>query len=180
MKALLLAALALAARATSVPPVDIWVRAEPDAFSSVRSEALGVDLTAVARNRSVWAFTGVAGRAASFEARREHAMEADETVTRWRLTGLETAWTLERVSRLRDSFRLRPDDGGPSIRFDGETGSEAREYAVTGGGLGMTTRTSGLRTRLSGPAPGLGPTRAAVLGAALVLLRLDPPRRLGT
>ena len=169
----------LLAAAAAAAPVELWVRADPDGFSSVTAEALGVDLTAVSRSRSVWAFTGRAGVPVSFEARREHVTDAGESVSRWRFTGAGFAWTLERVSRLRNDYRLRPPDGGPSVLFAAETASEGPAFRIEAPGLDLLTRNSGPRTRASGTALGLGPARAAALGAALVLLRLDPPRRFG-
>lgn len=182
MKNALLAVALFAAAAAAAPPasVELWVRADPDGFSSVKAEALGVDLTAVSRSPNAWAFTGRAGAPVSFAVRRERVTEADESVSRWRFEGAGFQWTLERVSRLRSDYRLRPPDGGPSVLFATETASEGPAFRIEADGLDLRTRDSGPRTRVSGTALGLGPSRAAALGAALILLRLDPPRRIGT
>lgn len=181
---LLAAALAVASllETSRQPPsaqVELWVRADPDGFSSVKDEALGVDLTAMRHSPGSWTFTGRAGGPFSLDVRREQVMDADESVSRWRLTDGAAAWTLERVSRNRADYRLRPAEGGPSVLFAAETGSEGPEFRVEADGLALRTRAQGSRTRVGGNAAALGPRPAALLGAALVLLRLDPPLRYG-
>lgn len=172
--------LAAAVSASPTSGVELWVRAEPDGFSSIRSETLGVDVTALNRSRSVWAFTGRAGGPVSFEARRGHVTESGDAVSRWRFAGLGSEWTLEQVSRLRTDYRLKPADGGPSLLFSSETSGEGPDFRIEGTGVDLRTRTSGRRTAVSGKAAALGPGRAALIGASLILLRLDPPRSTGT
>ncbi len=169
--------LAAAVSAAPMSQVELWVRAEPDGFSSVRCEALGVDLTARARSPGLWSFSGKAGAPAAFEARREHASESGDVIPRWRFAGLGSEWTLEQASRLRADYRLKPADGGPSLLFAAETSGDGPDFRIEGTGVELRTRSSGRRTAASGTAAALGPGRAALIGASLVLLRLSPPRR---
>lgn len=171
--------LAAAVSASPASDVELWVRAEPDGFSSIRSEPLGVEVTAQSRSHNLWVFTGRAGDRVAFEARRERAVESGDSVSRWRFTGLGADWTLEQISRLRTDYRLKPSDGGPSLLFSSETSGEGPDFRIEGTGIELRTRTSGRRTAVSGTAAALGPGRAALIGASLVLLRLDPPRRTG-
>lgn len=172
--------LAAAVGASPTSSVELWVRAEPDGFSSVRSEGSGVDVTALSRSRGVWAFTGRAGAPVSFEARRERDTQSGDVVSRWRFTGLGAEWTLEQASRLRTDYRLKPADGGPALQFVSETSGEGPDFRIEGSGVDLRTRTSGRRTAVNGTAAALGPGRTALIGASLILLRLDPPRRTGT
>ncbi len=176
MKPLLAVLLAAVAASAAWTELDLSVRADPDGFSSIKEEHLALDLTGTQTTARRWSFRGKAGgQNYELTATPVRRMDADELVQGWRFTAENLDGVLEPTSRWRADYRLT--GSGPSVTFQSESSSNDAEFLVRSPEFQLRTRTAAGRSQLTGGGQDVDAKRAALLGASLILLKLDPPRR---
>lgn len=177
--ALLVLAAGLAPAATLS---ELAVRVEEGGVSTIQCGAPELDVDARPSGGRDYVLSGKAGgEDLSWTAKRAVALEAGERVESYRIAGPGFEARLEPLHVDRGDYRLVLSSSGTerSLRLEPDGGGSAVEFSVRGRGVDLRTRTSGPRSVLAGDydSAALDAPRLAAVGAALALLRLDPPLR---